>query len=185
LIGQSTTVPISDGLSCLAAVPPQAWYLVPEPYSWLVEPSRKEKFEDLYTTCFHPETRAFDIDGFSKKCYAELSKIERTEKSISQNSSKGRRIHVGSKHWTVLSRSTLPLVDPFEPPEPFSDRIPRLRRNSRIRATKLLAKTQIERLRDATTIDLYENEDSDGKGNSSRIPDSVLDIPYKTAFKKS
>jgi hypothetical protein len=187
LIGQSTTAPISDGLSCLAAVPPQAWHLVPEPYSWLVEPSRRGKFEDLYTTCFHPETRAFDIESFSRKCYAELSTIERTEKSIvpSQNSSKGRRIHVGCKHWTVISRSTLPLVDPFEPPEPFSDRIPRLRRNSRIRATKLPAKTQIERLGDATTIDLSGDEGSDGKGNSSRIQDSVLDIPYKIFFKKS
>jgi hypothetical protein len=164
---------------------------VPEPYSWLVEPSRKEKFEDLYSTCFHPETRAFDLDSFSRKCYAELSKIERTEKSIqpSQNSSKGRSIQVGSKYWTVISRSNLPLADPFEPPAPFSDRIPQLRRNSRIRATKLPAKTQIGCLRDATTIattiDLSENEDSDGKGNSSRIQESVHDIPYKKAFKKS
>ena len=51
--------------------------------------------------------------------------------------------------------------------------------------TKLPAKTQIERLGDATMIALSENEDCDGKENSSRIPESVYDIPYKKAFKKS
>jgi hypothetical protein len=154
--------------------------LVPEPYSWLVEPSRKERFEDLYNSCFHPETRAFDIESFSRKCYAELSKIERTEKVpvSSQSISKGRRIHVGSNFWTVISRSNLPLTDPFEPPEPYSDRIPRLRRNSRIKATKLPAKSHIERSGDATITDLTNSEE-----NGTRIQESVQDIPYKTAFK--
>ena len=185
MIGRNTVAPISDGLSCLAAVPPQAWHIVPEPYSWLVDPSRKESFEDLYNSCFHPETRAFDIESFSRKCNEALTKIGRTKKSTvsGQSNSKGRRIHVGSKFWTVISRSSLPLEDPFDPPEPFSERVPRLRRNSRIRATKILAKTQVERLRDAKITDF--SEDSEGKGNSSRIQGSVHDIPYKTAFRKS
>ena len=163
-------------------MPPQAWHIVPEPYSWLVEPSRKERFEDLYNSCFHPKTRVFDIESFSRKCHAELSKIERTEKSpvLSQGISKGRRIHVGSKFWTVISRSDLPLADPFEPPEPYSDRVPRLRRNSRIKATMLPAKSHIERSSDATITELSKNEET-----SSRIQECVHDIPYKTAFKLS
>jgi hypothetical protein len=181
LTGRISTAPISDGLSCLACLPPQAYHIVPEPYSWLVEPSRKERFEDLYNSCFHPETRAFDIESFSRKCYAELSKIERTEKApVPSQSSKGRRIQVGSNFWTVISRSNLPLADPFEPPEPYSDRIPRLRRNSRIKATKLPAKSHIERSRDTTITDLPNHEE-----NSTRIQESVHDIPYKTAFKLS
>jgi len=39
LIGDSGVAPLSDGMSCLAALPPQAHSILEEPYSWLVEPS--------------------------------------------------------------------------------------------------------------------------------------------------
>lgn len=186
LIGQTISAPISDGLSCLAAVPPQAWHIVPDPYSLLVQPDRQKSFDDMYNSCFHPDTRVFDIESFSRKCLAELATIQPERKVISgqSGSSNGRRIQVGNQFWTVLSRSSVPLTDPFEPPRPFSDRIPKLRKNSKIKATKIPVKTQIERLQSTTIINTSANEESEERDNVTRIQGSVHDIQYKTAFKQ-
>jgi hypothetical protein len=174
LIGQSISAPISDGLSCLAAVPPQAWHIVPDPYSLLVQPDRQKSFDDLYNSCFHPDTRVFDIESFSQKCLAELATIA-PERKVNI---------VGNQFWTVLSRSSVPLTDPFEPPRPFSDRVPKLRKNSKIKATKIPVKTQIERLQSTTIIDMSIHEELEGRDNVTRNQGSVHDIQYKTAFKQ-
>jgi len=200
LIGHTTTAPLSDGLSCLAAIPPQAWHIVPEPYSWLVHPSRQDSFEELYNSCFHPETSTFDIESFSQKCNTEISKsgISRSskagksstsQKAPGQNNPKIRKVSVGDNFWTVLKYSRIPLDQPFEPPEPFADRIPRLRKNARIRATKIPVKTQVERtnenLIDATQAEnSSEIDGSEGNCNDG-LKVSVHDIPYNVAFKSS
>ena len=68
LIGDTAALPLADGLTCLAALPYQAWNLVPEPYSLLVDTSNSEKFEELYRSFFHPTTNVFDPEAFEKKC---------------------------------------------------------------------------------------------------------------------
>jgi hypothetical protein len=198
LIGHTTTAPLSDGLSCLAAIPPQAWHIVPEPYSWLVHPSRQDRFEELYNSCFHPETRAFDIESFSRKCNAELlksgvaldTKAGGSSKNVPcQNNTKGKKVSTGDYFWTVLKYTRIPLDQPFEPPEPFVERIPRLRRNARIRATKIPVKTQVERndeiaINTAKVEYSHEHDSSEGISNDG-IQVSVHDIPYNLAFRSS
>lgn len=190
LIGQSSANPISDGLSCLAAVPRQAWHLVPEPYSWLVEPSRRDSFEELYNSCFHPTTSTFDLSKFETLCNAEVSRIRNSrvngangkQKGVTPGKEKtdGRRIYVGNKHWTVISLSRIPLEHPFEPPKPFAERVRPLRRNKRIRATKLPVKTHVRRIGSATSTSSSTYDDSGESGN-----DSIHAIPYNTAFSSS
>ena len=182
LIGRSTTAPLSDKLSCLAALPPQAWSIVPEPYRALVEPSRSKKFEDIYDSCFHQETNAFDITSFQEKCNDELSKI-RTSKAAKvkpsdqgKQKSKDRRIYAGGKFWTCLARVRVPLSHPFDPPEPFTERVPRLRRNKKIRATKLPVKTWIENPNKMAAV-------KSEKRGDNQSTQSVHEIPYKKAFK--
>lgn len=198
LIGNTTTSPLSDGLSCLAAIPPQAWHIVPEPYSYLVHPSRQESFEELYNSCFHPETSAFDIESFSEKCSAELAKrgkhlnakagsASNSAGVAGQTSTKGRKVCAGDSFWTVLKYSRIPLDQPFEPPEPFAERIPRLRRNARIRATKIPVKTKVERtdeiaMDNEQSVDMHDHDGSE-KSSSERLHGSVHVIPYKLAFK--
>eukprot|EP00581_Thalassiosira_minuscula_P004417 CAMPEP_0183739158 /NCGR_PEP_ID=MMETSP0737-20130205/56352_1 /TAXON_ID=385413 /ORGANISM="Thalassiosira miniscula, Strain CCMP1093" /LENGTH=925 /DNA_ID=CAMNT_0025973887 /DNA_START=159 /DNA_END=2936 /DNA_ORIENTATION=- len=192
LIDHSNTPPLSDGLACLAAIPPQAWHVVPEPYSSLVEPSRSSQFEELYDSCFHPETKAFDTQSFEKKCNDELSKIgshkngrkaESSKRVPDQNNTKGRQIYAGSKCWTIISRAPTPLEHPFEPPKPFSDRVTRLRWNKRIKATKLPVKSRIESPKgSAVNGNTFEKYNLELGWDSSY---SVHDIPFNTAFKKS
>mmetsp|Transcript_5326 Transcript_5326/g.11682 ORF Transcript_5326/g.11682 Transcript_5326/m.11682 type:complete len:933 (-) Transcript_5326:48-2846(-) len=191
LIDQSATGPLSDGLACLAAVPPQAWHIVPEPYNWLVEPSRSSNFEDLWDSCFRPHG-AFDIGSFEEKCNDEVSKIKKKgskvrqaqkKKVLDENETEGRRIYAGNNVWTVMSLSNNPLAHPFEPPKPFSGRVSRLRRNKRIRASKIPVKTHIESSRSMEVADdLSGKEDFESRqDNSDRY--SIHDTPYKVAFK--
>jgi hypothetical protein len=144
LIGDSNASPLSDGLSCLAALPPQAHSILEEPYSWLVQSSSTANFEEMYNSCF--EEGVFNAQLFADKCSKEISNI-RSIKSITKketawkrrkaSDTRGRHILTSAKYWTVLSISKDPLIHPFSPPEPFSDRTPRLKMNKRVRASKL------------------------------------------------
>lgn len=144
LIDDSNASPLSDGLSCLAALPPQAHSILEEPYSWLVQPSSRANFEEMYNSCF--EEGVFDAQLFADKCSKEISNI-RSIKSITKketawkrrkkSDTRGRHILTSAKYWTVLSISKDPLIHPFSPPEPFSDRTPRLKMNKRVKASKL------------------------------------------------
>ena len=151
LLGESVTDPYSEGLSCLAALPPQAWHLVPEPYSWLVY-SGSDKFDDLYNSCFDPVTNVFDARSFQEKCISAVSIMRSQRMKVckgvtsrpkigdpDQKSIGDRHIYTGSKFWTVISRSSDPLLHPFAPPKPFAEHVPPLRRNARIKASKLPA----------------------------------------------
>ena len=142
LCGDSDAAPLSDGMSCLAALPPQAHSILEEPYSWLVEPSSKANFEEIYDSCF--SDGVFDSKAFADKCSRQISNM-RSQRSISKaetakrrtQSTRGRHIQSSSKYWTVLSMSKFPLEHPFAPPEPICDRTPRLKTNKRVRASKL------------------------------------------------
>eukprot|EP00984_Skeletonema_dohrnii_P001136 scaffold354_cov81-Skeletonema_dohrnii-CCMP3373.AAC.2 len=145
LIGDSDVAPLSDGMSCLAALPPQAHSILEEPYSWLVEPSSRANFEEMYNSCF--SEGVFDSKSFADKCSKQILNL-RSERQISKaesakrrltasTSSRGRHIQSSSKYWTVLSISNRPLDHPFAPPDPICDRTPRLKSNKRVRASKL------------------------------------------------
>ncbi|KAL7533816.1 hypothetical protein ACHAXR_005459 [Thalassiosira sp. AJA248-18] len=219
LIGRSTTTPLNDGLSCLAAVPPQAHHIVPEPYSLLVDSSTGINFEDLYLSCFHNETSTFDMQSFEAKCEAELSKIRKQKNAVKDmplkrekpmtKSEAGRHIYAGSNSWTVLSYSNKPLAHPFEPPamvgqtlmyvlneitpEPFTDRVRRLRQNKKIRASKLPVRDRVHIPRE-TSVNGKSSEkkgsEARGSGSDQKLQDrhnnmqSVHDVPYNTAFRK-
>lgn len=145
LIDNTKTIPLSDGLSCLAALPPQAWHLVPEPYSWLAD----ESFDNLYSSCMDPETNVFDALSFERKCQGQIDQIASQRKAgnvepanqerdeSDQSNRNERRIYAGSKFWTVISHSYDPLNHPFAPPEPYAERVTRLRRSRRIMASKI------------------------------------------------
>ena len=146
LIGDSDVAPLSDGLSCLAALPPQAHSILEEPYSWLVEPSSRDNFEEMYNSCF--ANGVFDSKSFAEKCSREIlnmrsvRKITKAETAkrrrvVASGNARGRQIQSSSKYWTVLSMSKRPLEYPFSPPDPICDRTPRLKSNKRVRASKL------------------------------------------------
>ncbi|KAL9181160.1 hypothetical protein ACHAXT_009965 [Thalassiosira profunda] len=207
LVGRSPTAPVSDGLACLATTPPQAFEIIPKPYSWMVEPDRRDSFEELYNSCFDPETNAFNIQVFQSKCHTELAKIRSMKDGIEtvdeapekedvqqKESPAGRHIYAGKKSWTVLSLARYALEHPFDPPEPFSDRVRRLRRNKRIRATKQIvtwsgATTGRPAAADSTVDQpTMINGDrpvewADLEPGESKSIHSVHDIPFKTAFK--
>jgi hypothetical protein len=126
LIKDTALPPLSDGLTCLAALPPQAYSsLVREPYDSLVQ--SPEKFEQLYKSCIDPATAVFDMALFQKKCAALLMKRKDNKKTDAsnpptsdENSNDQRNIYTGSKHWTVIARSRVPLQHPFKPPQPYT-----------------------------------------------------------------
>jgi len=60
----------------------------------------------------------------------------------------GRKILMGDSFWTVLHRTKDPLLHPFAPPEPFSDRLSNLKTNKRIRATHITATNRPRWLRE-------------------------------------
>ena len=193
LITRSNASPLSDGLACLAAVPPQARKIVPEPYQSLVEPSRSADFERLWDSCFHPEHNAFDIQLFQRRCQSALAKIESSYANISSASNEieqqmvvsdgdddsmgteGRKIRAGNKFWTIISLSNAPLDHPFEPPEPFSNRLSKLRKSKRIKATKLRVKAQIKSSDD--TAHTQSKKISENESN-------IHNMPYRVAFRK-
>lgn len=189
LIERTTTTPLCDGLSCLAALPPQAHRLVPEPYRWLVDSSSGTDFEAIYNSCFSNEAATFNLQQFETECNAELARIrEQREydqvlsvngkvKQEKNKKGKGRRIYAGSQSWTVLSYSNIPINHPFEPPEPFCDRVRRLRKNKKIRASKLPVKDRIEFSTNKQRGSIKDPEKQENQ--------SVLDLPYNTAYQKN
>ncbi len=100
--------------------------------------------------------------------------------TVEQDKSRGRRIYAGDNFWTVMSLSRIPLKHPFEPPLAFSDRVPRLRRNKRIRATKLRVAERVERQTQAITAG---DEPGDNASNSDAQEVSIHQIPYRSVGK--
>ncbi len=137
-LSNNFTEALSDGLSCLAALPTEVSHLIPEPYRGL---SENGVVESIYATCMDKNTNVFDIELFQQMCEEHL-KIEDTLVPESQNEfnkfdrnrRKGRKIRTGKTFWTVLRRVSKPLVHPYQPPPSFSDRLSSLRYDSKIKA---------------------------------------------------
>ncbi|KAL3800357.1 hypothetical protein HJC23_003653 [Cyclotella cryptica] len=152
LIEDTALPPLTDGLSCLAALPSQAWHLVPEPYNQLLHPSNSLTFDEMYRSCVDPTTNVFDMGKFQRICASSLRKSKRRQKLSKANShlvepdqkdnkksgaSSERHIYTGSKYWTVISKTKDTLQHPFTPPKAYTSRAPALRGNRRIKASKL------------------------------------------------
>jgi hypothetical protein len=160
--------PVSAGLTCLAALPSQVKHLVPEPYQWLPDAI----VEAFYSQCMDPNNNVFDLKNFERLCEAEIESIGQQPRPAtplpqqrdpagedtwssssvvnggddgdddSEHGWHGRRIIMGDHYWTVMGRSREPLPHPFEPPLPFSDRLSKLRPDSRIRVSRLFATSE-------------------------------------------
>jgi len=147
LLGNSFVTPLSAGLSCLAALPSQVDYLVPEPYRQL---STDGAVEDIFGSCMDPENNVFDMKLF--KDLVTDAVAGKNGKPIRRKGpprkSNLRKVMTGDTFWTVIRRVQTPLVHPFEPPPPFSDRLSYLRPNSRIKATHIMASDRPRWLRE-------------------------------------
>eukprot|EP00551_Chaetoceros_affinis_P013460 CAMPEP_0203685486 /NCGR_PEP_ID=MMETSP0090-20130426/48567_1 /ASSEMBLY_ACC=CAM_ASM_001088 /TAXON_ID=426623 /ORGANISM="Chaetoceros affinis, Strain CCMP159" /LENGTH=652 /DNA_ID=CAMNT_0050554679 /DNA_START=1111 /DNA_END=3069 /DNA_ORIENTATION=- len=138
LLSNSFTEPLSDGLSCLAALPTEVQHLLPKPYRKLAEDGI---VEDIYASCMDKETNVFDIESFKQKCMERIVSVEgkphqiNFEEEFSVSDKKGgRKIRTGKAFWTVLRRVNQPLTHPFDPPKSFSDRLSQLRNDNKIKA---------------------------------------------------
>ena len=131
---------MSPGLSCLAALPSRAKHYVPAPYGCLSD----ETVESIYASCVSPEDNSFDIIQFEKLCEEAIAGfgdlLNRDQMAIhKEKEHEGRRIFVNDHSWTVVSKSLKPLFHPFEPPEPFSERLSPLRRDNRMKVSRVAA----------------------------------------------
>ncbi len=136
LLHDNFTEPLSDGLSCLAALPIEVKHLIQSPYYSLTE---NGLIEEIYASCMDKDTNVFDLDLFRQKCLDILGKTEISNPNVDEKKSKvderrGRKIRTGKKFWTVLRRVNEPLSHPFEPPTGFTDRLSPLRNDSKIKA---------------------------------------------------
>lgn len=141
LLGDEFISPLNAGLSCLAALPSQVNYLVPQPYKQL---STDNRVEDIYGRCMDPDNNVFDMQLFEQLCTEAIGDSntrnqKRQEKKTPARRSNLRKVRTGDTFWTVIGRVRSPLVHPFEPPMPFSDRLSYLRNNPHIKSSHILA----------------------------------------------
>lgn len=142
LLGEDITLPLSSGLTCLAALPSQVDDLIPHPFKIL---SKNGSIEKIYTKSMNPENNVFDMKLFQELCLKELREGKKVklkhvlDDKSSEQRTKGRKIRYGDSFWTVLSRTRSPLLHPFDPPQPFSNRLSYLRNDPRIRASHIVA----------------------------------------------
>lgn len=134
ILSTNFTDALSDGLSCLAALPTEVSHLIPEPYRSL---SESGVVESIYAACMDKNTNVFDIELFKKKCFKHLDKESLVKHNKGSNrfaTKRGRQIRTGKTFWTVLRRVPKPLVHPYQPPKGFSERLSPLRYDSKIKA---------------------------------------------------
>jgi hypothetical protein len=145
LLDERFSHPISAGLSCLAALPSQVADLVPAPYNMVPNGT----VEEFYAASISPLDNSFDMKRFESFCENYLKALgEDNAPPMSHGDAllqgkdavhHGRRIMSGDHYWTVLTRSYRPLEHPFDPPQPFSERMSQLRPNRRLKVSRLLA----------------------------------------------
>jgi len=147
LLGDSFVTPLSAGLSCLAALPSQVDYLVPHPFRELSEDGT---VEDIYGRCMDSENNVFDMKLFKELCTdaVGLKNGKTNIRKSPKRKSNLRKVRTGDTFWTVIRRVRSPLVHPFEPPPPFSDRLSYLRNNPCIKATHIIASDRPRWLRE-------------------------------------
>jgi hypothetical protein len=156
-VGRNSLLPdkfessICSSVSCLAALPSQIQELIPEPYRKLSNTT----VEEIYASCMDPHDNVFYMKEFERLINDEVKKmgfsVQPTDDSntgvpevkIADDAptGRGRRILCSDHAWTVLSKSSVPLNHPFEPPVPLSNRFSELKSNSRIRVGRSIAAT--------------------------------------------
>ena len=157
-VGRNSLLPdefessISSSVSCLAALPSQIQELIPEPYRKLSNTT----VEDIYASCMDPHDNVFNMKEFERLINDEVKKMgfnvqpfgdfktgmpEVKTDDSAPTAGRGRRILCSDHAWTVLSKSSVPLNHPFEPPTPMSNRFTELRPNNRIRVGRSIAAT--------------------------------------------
>mmetsp|Transcript_9399 Transcript_9399/g.11882 ORF Transcript_9399/g.11882 Transcript_9399/m.11882 type:complete len:1032 (-) Transcript_9399:343-3438(-) len=131
LLSNNFTEPLSDHLSCLAALPTEVRYLLPDNYRHLAESGIVEK---IYASCMNNETNVFDLELFRRSCMERVEDNHNHNKAQTYNNNKkGREVRTGNSFWTVLRRTNQPLTHPFDPPEGFCDRLASLRKDNKIK----------------------------------------------------
>lgn len=126
LLGDKFTPSVNAGVTCLAATPTEASYLIPPPYSSIPAAS----VEEMYAACVSREDNVFDIAKFGKLCNEKVGDPTRRE-SVEDKRSE-RKIRTGVDYWTVLTRRSELLSNSVQPPRPRSEKFSNLRRNRRI-----------------------------------------------------
>jgi len=86
----------------------------------------------------------------------------------------GRKILMGDSFWTVLHRTKDPLLHPFAPPEPFSDRLSNLKTNKRIRATHIVATNRPRWLREEGDNEGLSRKENGAKRKRTNGGDDVV-----------
>jgi hypothetical protein len=162
LLGDSFVTPLSAGLSCLAALPSQVDYLVPHPFRELSEDGT---VEDIYGRCMDSENNVFDMKLFKDLCTDAVARNNGKSniRKSSKRKSNLRKVRTGDTFWTVIRRVRSPLVHPFEPPPPFSERLSYLRLNPCIKATHILASDRPRWLRDGNGSGKKQSQESSEK----------------------
>ena len=138
LKGDKFVKPLNSGLSCLAALPSKASYLVPHPYKLLADDGNL--IDELYCSCID-EAGALNMEKFRSVCLHEVRKRTRQRhlrkgSDIRTSSSTGSHLYQvkpPSKHWTVYSLQGQPIDRPFDPPKQYCEAVSKLRRNKHIR----------------------------------------------------
>ena len=179
LLSDEFVEPLDAGLSCLAALPSQLQYLIPEPYRQL---STDNSVEDIYASCMEEEANVFDLQRFRKLCL-EAIENERKGTDCTSTSDKLRKIRTGDTFWTVLRKTNKPLVHPFSPPQPFSDRLSRLKKSSRIQAMHMVAADRPRWLQKKVHKNTSNNMDR-LMINSLGEKQSLENVGYRKAFQK-
>lgn len=138
------TPPVTAGIACLATLPSQAKEYIPEPYKYLED----EFVESTYQSCVNETSLTFDMKRFEQLCNEEVTeraasdlrfRISKEASSYTDSTGRGRRIIMGDHSWTVLTKQGKSLVHPFQPPEPFIDRLSELWHNNYIQAQRITA----------------------------------------------
>jgi len=201
LLGFNFTSPMSNGVSCLAALPAQLHELIAEPHSWI--PS--ERVDELYGECVSPVDNVFDMQKFKDLCRAELAPIIKKRANKTQQKGKNvnqKTVELETGSWTIIYRNKKQLETPFQPPEPVVDRFRPLFANPRIKAARLTMTLRpyerkawlpwVENLEDNNETILSEEIDFssiDGllareNGGNSTISDVTYFIPYADKWGK-
>ena len=145
---------VSAGASCLAALPTKMKHLVPKPFSLLDD----QIVEESYGLCVDKYDNSFDLPKFQKLLEAEIKSqglntvsefSNSDEKPLYRDAGNGRRIILGDHFWSVLSLSKKDIEHPFCPPPPPTEDFSFLRRNNRIKASRIIS-IDVSRRRDNT-----------------------------------
>ena len=166
---------MNAGLSCLAALPSSVRELIPAPYSLIPEAT----VEEIYSKCVDPDDNKFHTIIFEQLCKEQLLAEGVDESEMFPSSAQ----YTTDDSWTVMSVSRKPLVHPFDPPAPFSNKLSKLRRNRSIRIS------QYPKIAEPRHRDKWHHFDAPMQkarsGSSTRLPRIVHSSPGREFMKLS